>query len=288
MPGLIGMRDTPSLISISGGRTSGMMVYKIMESVDFKPPPHWHFVFCNTSREHPATYKFLADMISHWGIDLICLEWRPKVFYTQVAFDDMATDSSIFFDLLTYGYRNHAPPNRFGRFCSKDLKQVPIKQFMKDKGYPFFNNVMGIRADEPARIRAGIKNYRKGHDYNNIYPLAEWGIKQRHIFEFWGQQSFDLELPIINGKNPYGNCLGCFNKSDAEIYMILQDDINALDDMIAHEQARNKPFRIAAGNERKDLWLADYKADVKNGKVSVKRGLELGLFCDASLGSCTD
>src|SRR4051812_42051434 len=68
-------RKTPRLLmhkaaSISGGRTSGMMLRNLMDDgVDVSP------MFCNTGKERDETLDFVHEIEVKWGIPIVWLEY---------------------------------------------------------------------------------------------------------------------------------------------------------------------------------------------------------------------
>jgi len=53
---LAGHEDLPHVIKFSGGRTSGMMLFLLLESALLKAERGDVVLFNNTAAEHPATY----------------------------------------------------------------------------------------------------------------------------------------------------------------------------------------------------------------------------------------
>ena len=53
---------TPALISFSGGRTSGFMLWNILNAYDGKLPEDIHVVFANTGKEANETLDFIDDL----------------------------------------------------------------------------------------------------------------------------------------------------------------------------------------------------------------------------------
>jgi hypothetical protein len=52
--------DGPTILNISGGRTSGLMLRRILDAHDGTLPPETFAVFANTGRERSETLTFLA------------------------------------------------------------------------------------------------------------------------------------------------------------------------------------------------------------------------------------
>ena len=79
--------DEPALISFSGGRTSGFMLWKILQAYNGKLPEDIWVVFANTGKEAPETLDFINDVSEKWGVHINWLElsvheerpiWRTK------------------------------------------------------------------------------------------------------------------------------------------------------------------------------------------------------------------
>ena len=64
----------PALISFSGGRTSGKMLRRILDTHGGSLPADVHAVFCNTGKEVAATYDFVAEMAARTGIRIVWIE----------------------------------------------------------------------------------------------------------------------------------------------------------------------------------------------------------------------
>ena len=65
---------TPALISFSGGRTSGFMLYKIIQAYGGSLPDDIHVVFANTGKEAPETLDFVQEVSEKWDIEIHWLE----------------------------------------------------------------------------------------------------------------------------------------------------------------------------------------------------------------------
>ena len=55
--------EGPAVIAFSGGRTSGLMLYRILEAHGGALPDDVVPVFCNTGKEHHATLDFVRDWL---------------------------------------------------------------------------------------------------------------------------------------------------------------------------------------------------------------------------------
>lgn len=94
-------------------------------------------------------------------------------------------------------------PSKQFPHCTRELKQRPIKAFLRDLGIDY-EMAIGIRADERHRI-----NYDNKLWADLIYPLADLvPVSSQMVIDWWKKQPFDLEL-----KTYEGNCDLCWKKS---------------------------------------------------------------------------
>lgn len=68
--------DGPTIISTSGGRTSGYMLWRVLQANGGILPKDCHAVFCNTGLEHPNTLTFVHQIEERW-CPVTWLEYRP-------------------------------------------------------------------------------------------------------------------------------------------------------------------------------------------------------------------
>ena len=61
-------------ISFSGGRTSGYMLWKILDAWGGKLPQHLRVTFANTGKEMPQTLDFVRACGERWDVDIVWLE----------------------------------------------------------------------------------------------------------------------------------------------------------------------------------------------------------------------
>jgi|GEM_PF-6868923 len=78
--------DGPTCISLSGGRTSGYMLHRILQSNGGLPDGSM-VLFCNTGKEEEATLRFVRDMAEHWQVSVTWLEYRIGGQFQVVTFD---------------------------------------------------------------------------------------------------------------------------------------------------------------------------------------------------------
>ena len=116
--------EGPALISFSGGRTSGFMLWNILQAYNGKLPEDVHVVFANTGKEAPETLDFVNEISQKWDIHIHWLEHylgdeRPIHRTKEVTYETAARNGEPFERLLDQrGYL----PNPTSRFCTSELK----------------------------------------------------------------------------------------------------------------------------------------------------------------------
>lgn len=204
----------PTCISFSGGRTSAYMLWRVLQSNNGLPDEAI-VCFANTGKEDEATLKFVQDCGQHWGVEIHWVEFRDAdPAFKRVTFETASRDGEPFEALIKK--RNYLP-NPVTRFCTAELKIRTIHKYLKSLGWSHNEEMdwIGMRADEQRRA-AKIK------DKSRI-PLVAAGVTKETVGEFWRSQSFDLELPNINGVTYHGNCDLCFLKGGAQVLSLIAE-----------------------------------------------------------------
>lgn len=228
--------DGPTVISFSGGRTSGLMLRRILDAHDGALPSDVHVVFANTGRERVETLRFVADCAQRWSVPVRWIErdWsRPAADrWREVEYETASRDGEPFAQLIA---SKQFLPNALMRFCTQDLKIRPMRAFMKAQGHDLWTNVVGLRRDEPrrvARLRA-----RDHGQWDVACPLYDAGVTVADVAAFWRAQPFDLAL------RPWeGNCDICFLKARATRLRIMRDRPDLAAWWIAQETAARGTF----------------------------------------------
>ena len=141
----------PHVVKFSGGRSSGMLLFALLENRLLRPERGDVIVFNNTSAEHPDTYRFVRNCMNaalDYRIPFFQIEFqtyedarqgewtrlptyrlvndRPR---SQENADGYHWRGEIFEELLSWsGY----VPNQFNRICTKHLKLEATRSFLKD------------------------------------------------------------------------------------------------------------------------------------------------------------
>jgi 3'-phosphoadenosine 5'-phosphosulfate sulfotransferase (PAPS reductase)/FAD synthetase len=208
--------NEPTCISFSGGRTSAYMLYKIIECGGGVLPNDAIVCFANTGKEDEATLRFVQACSDNWSVEIHWLEYRDAdPAFARVDFQTASRNGEPFEALIR---KRQYLPNPVTRFCTSDLKIRTIHKYLKSLGWHDHNETMdwiGMRADEQRRAA-------KIADKSRI-PLVIAGVTKETVGEFWRNQTFDLELPNINGVTYHGNCDLCFLKGGSQVLSLIAE-----------------------------------------------------------------
>lgn len=191
----------PTLISFSGGRTSAYMLWRVLQA-NGGLPSDAVACFANTGKEEDATLDFVRDCEINWGVKIHWLEYQstdPK--FKVVNFETASRSGEPFENLVK---KKKYLPNMVARFCTSELKVMTIDRYLKSIGVEEYITFVGIRADEPRRVAK-----MRGNKDIKLTPLADAGVTQQDVWDFWSSQPFDLKLQKTNGAS---NCDLCFLK----------------------------------------------------------------------------
>ena len=244
--------EGPALISFSGGRTSGYMLYQILQAHGGELPSNLYVTFANTGKEIPETLDFVKDCGEHWGIKIHWLEMRifdEKPIYRteEVTYETAARNGEPFAALIDH---KHMLPNPLVRFCTEQLKVMPMKRFMKEKGYKDWYNVIGLRYDEHRRVaKQKTANENNVNPWESLMPLYDAKVTVQDVFKFWEDSNFDLNLPNHGGKTLAGNCDLCFLKGMKTTTMILKERPDLADWWAEQEEKIARSARDVLGRE---------------------------------------
>lgn len=206
-------------VAFSGGRTSAYMLHAILEA-NGALPERVQVTFQNTGREMSETLDFVAECGKRWGVPIVWLEYRSEEPGFEIVGHNSASRDGAPFEALVR--KRKFLPNQNARFCTTELKVRAAKRYLRSLGWDYWTNCVGLRADEPKRLKPeGVK--LRGDRWSVWQPLANAGVSKHDVAAFWRRQPFDLRLPNVGGKCWLGNCDGCFLKSEANLSALARD-----------------------------------------------------------------
>lgn len=175
--------DRPHIVKFSGGRSSGMMLMKMLEEGRLSPKRGDVIVFNNTSAEHTATYDFTRSMkklaeekysVPFFWVEYQTYEdstslhrWSRKPAYRLVNDQPFSVDNpegyrykgEVFEEMISFG---GFLPSMVSRSCTVSMKIFVTNAFLSD----WFAQKKGVE--------------RLGH-YGNSSRVTDDDIMQRHI-----------------------------------------------------------------------------------------------------------
>lgn len=213
--------NAPALISVSGGRTSGYMLRRILDAHGGQLPKDVFAVFANTGKERNETLDFLHQIETRWLVPIVWLEYLAirseaglQHTFRQVGYDSASRAGEPFASLIE---ARSFLPNPVMRYCTQELKVRVMKKFMMARGIEEWDSVIGLRADEPVRVhRAKLSSDRE--QWNNLTPMAAAGAQLSDVMRFWDSSPFDLAL-----RQDEGNCDLCFLKGGQKIERLIRE-----------------------------------------------------------------
>lgn len=208
----------PTVISFSGGRTSGYMLRRYLDSNGGILPANAVVVFCNTGREREQTLAFVDQCSREWNVPIVWLEFRSRSKYRGwdvVDFKSASRRGEPFERLIR---TKQTLPNFHQRLCTEWLKVLPKYHYAISLGLGQHNSAVGIRFDEPKRWEFPVDEERTPLQ-EVVTPLVEARVTRDDVLSFWSANSFDLQLDPDDS-----NCDLCFLKGMGEIKRVIQAD----------------------------------------------------------------
>lgn len=226
--------EPPFLLSFSGGRTSGYLVRHVLDAWGGTLPEGGHVMFANTGREHSATLDFVRQVEEAW-CPVTWVEYRNDATgFAEVTHATAARDGEPFSEVIK---KRKWLPSPVQRFCTTDMKVVPMRKAMKARGHPDYTTILGLRADEERRVA----KLRNDPERDISMPLADAKVTREDVLAWWKRQPFDLRLP--NDDPAFGNCDLCFLKGMARIERVIRAEPERAKWWSNEEAVRGSRFR---------------------------------------------
>jgi 3'-phosphoadenosine 5'-phosphosulfate sulfotransferase (PAPS reductase)/FAD synthetase len=259
-------------ISFSGGRTSAYMLHQILEA-NGGLPDRAKVVFSNTGREMPETLDFIQEVSARFSVPIVWVEDAKRLggqpIFNVVSHNSAARKGEPFAELI---HRKNFLPNQNARFCTEHLKILPARRYLISLGWTNWTNTLGIRADEAQRVKPSPDKRVK-----RWFPLHDAGTGKADVLDWWTKQPFDLQVDA-----GYGNCDGCFLKSEAQLAALCRDHPEKHEWWEAQEKWM-ADRTLGHGQFRRDYsrrairWMVENQGNLFNTE---------GALCQANSGEC--
>lgn len=182
------------VLLLSGGKDSTALALFMR---DHYPEIDVEYVFCDTHKELPETYEYLARIEAYLG--------KPITRLSSGA-DERG------FDHYLSMYRGYLPSANM-RWCTRKLKIEPFEQFVGDDPVRLY---VGIRADER---REGFISTKP--NITPVYPFKEHGITKDDVFKIL--QESGVDLPDYYRWRTRSGCYFCFFQRKREWVGLLEE-----------------------------------------------------------------
>jgi hypothetical protein len=239
--------EGPAVINFSGGRSSGFMLYKIIEAHGGTLPDDVKVIFANTGLEHHETYEFIHRIEQIFLCKVVWIEYlfnNKKKHSFKVVDYETASRNGEPFDSLIKSQKKPYLPNPIKRICTQRLKVESIEKYCKQVlGFDEWFNVVGLRHEEFNRVA------RMRERENAVIPMADAKHTKWDVLEFWIGEDIDLKLPIKG--NIFSNCVGCFLKGYSTIEEIARREPDYLNWWSQVEESTGSTFRYDRPNYTK-------------------------------------
>lgn len=237
--------DCPTAITVSAGRSSGLMLRMTLDR-NGGLPNDGIAMFCNTGKEEEASLRFVRDMSLNWGIPIVWLEYREDAGFAVVDFESASRNGEPFEAVIKQ--RGGVLPNPVSRYCSSEMKTRTMHRYLRSIGIDEWDTFLGIRGDEPSRVHKFRVNPHPETKSETVrLPLADLDITAHVVGEYWRNSTFDLGLPNMNGKTMHGNCDLCMLKPAHQVFSLIAEKPERA---IWWAQAEEKAAEVATGNGR--------------------------------------
>lgn len=164
------------ILGLSGGKDSTALAIYLHDKI-----PDIEYFFCDTGCELPETYEFLERLKARLGI---------KIHYLS---------AERGFDHWLQVYNGFLPSPK-ARWCTKQLKIIPIEKFVGDDEAISY---IAIRADED---REGYISSKE--NINPLYPFKEDGLVKEDIIKIL--EDSGIGLPDYYSWRTRSGCYFCF------------------------------------------------------------------------------
>ncbi len=275
--------DGPTVISFSGGRTSGYMLYHVLEAHDFSLPKDTFVVFADTHKEFEQTYDFVRRCEAEWGTRIHWVDYPGGM-------------SKIIED-------RGKIPGPVSRFCTVEGKILPMMRFMVERGFSEWDNIVGIRYDEKRRV-AKMRSVDKSKTQRPLRPpgMSAKEAKEKHPEKVWPRGAYDVCLPLAREKVTLEDVMGFWKEQPFDL-QLRPDQSNC--DLCYLKSVSSKirliaeePERVKWWKEREERYGITFQKDLSYRSLELRadaarRQLSLPIFDPdeyegISCGVCTD
>jgi 3'-phosphoadenosine 5'-phosphosulfate sulfotransferase (PAPS reductase)/FAD synthetase len=221
------IRGRRVVASISGGKDSAAMSLFLIElGIDHDR------VFMDTGWEHPSTYEYIRGVLTN-TIGPI-------------------TEISGARDMVELVRHKGMFPGRLRRFCTQELKVLPIQRYLSSMdGEPI--NTVGIRAEESA-ARASMEEWEwsESFDCDVWRPIIRWA--KEDVIDIHKRHALPPNPLYLKGASRVG-CWPCIYARKNEIKLVADISPDRID--VIRQLEREIGDAMAARSGKRATWFAE-------------------------------
>ncbi len=229
----VGQKPIRHILGLSGGKDSAALAVLMHKRV-----PEMEYFFCDTHKELSETYEFLERLKARLGIKITHLS-------SERGFDHW---------LQVYGGMLPSPKMRW---CTKQLKIVPLEQFVGDDQAISY---IGIRADEH---RDGYISTKPNIEPR--FPFKEEGLVKADVIRLL--EDSGIGLPSYYSWRTRSGCYFCFFQRKYEWVRLSEEHPDKFALAVIYEQSHSdgRRFTWTQGEtlleliSRRDEIIADHE-----------------------------
>jgi hypothetical protein len=229
---------TRHILALSGGKDSSALAVYLKGKI-----PGMEYVFCDTGKELPETYEYLAKLEAFLGAPIVRL------------------NPDRGFDHWLDVYRNYLPSPRM-RWCTRMLKLKPFEKYVGDD--PVISYV-GIRADEDREGYISTKpNIRA------VFPFKEAGLGHADILRLLDEA--ELGLPEYYRWRTRSGCYFCFFQRKGEWAGLLREHPDLFEEAKKYEKMDPATGERYTWNQKESLDELAEPARLHQIRLKVSKG----------------
>jgi len=242
------------ILSLSGGKDSTALALYMKERV-----PELEYVFCDTGKELPETYRYLEKLEVHLGKAITRIT-------PDVTFDDLLTNR-----------RNFLPSPQV-RWCTEYLKIKPFEKYIGSDPVLMY---IGIRADEP---------HRKGYistkpNITPRFPFVEQGVRFADVMRILDDSG--LGIPDYYRWRSRSGCYFCFFQQRREWVGLLETHKELFEEAARYERTdpvTGEKYTWVQAESLVDLAVPERVRQIKRD-YERRKAAEGSLLKDATLAT---
>ena len=300
-------QELPHVVKFSGGRSSGMLLFTLLENHVLDARRGDVILFNNTAAEHPATYEFVAkckDLAeSRYGIPFFLIEYQTYEDVRNGEWTRLGTyrlaNAKPLSEGNPYGYSHRGEPfeellswsgyvpNQFRRICTRTLKLEVTRMFLRDwlackEGIPHLGHWEETPQIEGETLyRRHLRN--KGGVPKDIYLAKKAFVMSRPVYrpeqcyKDFSAAPVAINNPLLSGKSFGGNTVFGPGGVEYVAFIGLRGDEEARVQRVAARISGDPEAQQGYEGEHIYMPLADMR--VKNDDVNMfwQQNLELEL-----------